>query len=90
MNTDDQTIVLDLPVGYEYLTVLGACITATRQRVDGLASLEHMATHLQIAEHEVRANSMQTCLPNHTPGRRQNRARQPAWLGHASNARTSS
>jgi serine/threonine-protein kinase RsbW len=54
MNEDQ--ICLELPASYKYLNVVGACISAILERVDGLEAPNVVAYNLQLAIHEACTN----------------------------------
>lgn len=62
MTRDDETIgsvLLDVPAGLKYLNIVGACVGELLAHVDGLADPLTTVYQLQLAVHEVCANSVE-------------------------------
>ena len=55
INQPDE-IKLDIPATHRYLNVVGACLTAILERVDGLAEAETIAYGVELAVHETCTN----------------------------------
>ena len=53
---DHTTIRLDLPAEHKYLNVVGACLKAVLERVDGISDLDMLAYNLELALHETCTN----------------------------------
>lgn len=54
---EQETMIrLDLPASHKYLNVLGACISAMLQRVEGLKEPGKLAYDIELATHETCTN----------------------------------
>ncbi|HEX5688767.1 MAG TPA: ATP-binding protein [Roseiflexaceae bacterium] len=67
--TDNDTIRLDLPASFKHLNMLGPCIQALLEHVEGLAEPEISAYNIQLAVHEVCTNIVEHAYAGRENGR---------------------
>ncbi|MEM7030844.1 MAG: ATP-binding protein [Chloroflexota bacterium] len=67
MNAD--IVKLDLPANHKYLNILGVCITALVERVEGLDDPQITAYNLDLAVHEACTNIVRHAYANEADGR---------------------
>lgn len=56
MMSQPDTIKLDVPATHKYLNVVGACITAILERIEGIAEMGTLAYSVELAVHETCTN----------------------------------
>lgn len=63
---DHTTIRLDLPAEHQHLNVVGACLKAILERVDGVSDLDMLAYNLELALHETCTNIVEHAYAEQT------------------------
>ncbi len=66
---ETAVIRLDLPATYQYLNILGACLAAVFERIEGLEERDLLTYSLELALHETCTNIVEHAYAGTTTGR---------------------